>query len=1192
MRRDIFLILPEPPEKSDQENSQILDQKYRAATELFINNPVNVTIKQGSSDESDIRRSFQKQQENSRDVVDAGVKDPGVVTSAQLEQSMAALMLDRNGSGRNSVPLANSSDVSSAVLQTIRSQMAVSLQRMRELEEQVKIIPILQEQVSLLRRENLKLTTSTEINTRTSSNTTVHQKLTEFVSTINSKPSTKTIGIGDSDVFSQTESTPLPLSTDFVEFESQKTEAYQSADDILCRKDTRNVGILCKPARKDVSTSSKPHVVNACVGDEMCLLNSDEEILRPTEEESSVEYIREELTVKFVDPPIIALGRVMYSIGIQCKLDSLDFPRSFVCVKCGGTILPAYHRRNVVDTVKTTEAPKICHSAEIVELAALLEDSDSFELESSSVDEDRDPAVEETIKPIRRNRRECLRVIELLANLETFDAAMKVAEESSSSEAAAPEQVVEMNTDEEIAGENSELSYATSPVEDEIGGDMKTVSKLDETGKNISTEDLGVSDSSEVVTEPTEPCDEEIHESQVVDDARVNKISECLSECKDEEASATAHVEDHIHGEPVSNADDVVVTQLSDVVNIDAERVCDVDETNREEEFSVEVKVALNANLEKVLDDINDVKDVSMSTSVESKSGRSNDEMDVCAKVESNTNMETDKITAKNPSLEKNFTSPNIVDQDPIKCEPNTDRIEHTVSERKHSQISLSNSDMEEMKTVSTPQTSVGSGKSSYFSLPHVVDLLESSESESEINSAERTRKDDVKEVQNSVCQKFEKKVFITETLIERRLIATHGDSESDSIEKRSRSRTSIEHSTSASTSFTTGSYECTSNTSKSKDNIALNNKENRFEEARFESGSIPNASGSDEMFFSQSGSEEKGRVSSKLDEKFYTPPGITPSKMSATMSSLEDRSSMSSEIIEHDTGLFDVKEASMDFGGQNTSLPEYNHKKSITTESLPKFIVDLESDSFETNVSTSKTLNSNDTTGKELEEENAAQKITDETEITPSETVDTTPDKHDEICINRYDTADVVDPSSIRSEESSNILCENVENSSTSHERSNEDDKTCEIEEKNLIPQETKEKISLCDTENSITHEREKIITLDDTDDAVVTRPDPVHDIIDTSETDVKIVTESIPDHKIVTPHEADEKGSSLHDLDIKGITPSVSVGSIERDTSVSESMEYCSAVESIAPVSLAELSGEVVQRQVQQLFNSAIDL
>ena len=67
------------------------------------------------------------------------------VTSAQLADSMASLF--------SSAEQQYGSGESSASLQAIRQQMALSLQRMRELEEQVKAIPVLQVRISVLKEE-------------------------------------------------------------------------------------------------------------------------------------------------------------------------------------------------------------------------------------------------------------------------------------------------------------------------------------------------------------------------------------------------------------------------------------------------------------------------------------------------------------------------------------------------------------------------------------------------------------------------------------------------------------------------------------------------------------------------------------------------------------------------------------------------------------------------------------------------------------------------------------------------------------------------------------------------------------------------------------------------------------------------------------------------------------------------------
>ena len=69
------------------------------------------------------------------------------VTSTQLADNMATLLPERGGNDSFDASLGQTS------LQAIREQMALSLQRMRELEEQVKAIPVLQVRISVLKEE-------------------------------------------------------------------------------------------------------------------------------------------------------------------------------------------------------------------------------------------------------------------------------------------------------------------------------------------------------------------------------------------------------------------------------------------------------------------------------------------------------------------------------------------------------------------------------------------------------------------------------------------------------------------------------------------------------------------------------------------------------------------------------------------------------------------------------------------------------------------------------------------------------------------------------------------------------------------------------------------------------------------------------------------------------------------------------
>ena len=74
------------------------------------------------------------------------------VTSSLLADNMTSLFGGAGGGGDH-LDGAGGDAVSPQTLQAIRQQMAVSLQRMRELEEQVKAIPVLQVRISVLKEE-------------------------------------------------------------------------------------------------------------------------------------------------------------------------------------------------------------------------------------------------------------------------------------------------------------------------------------------------------------------------------------------------------------------------------------------------------------------------------------------------------------------------------------------------------------------------------------------------------------------------------------------------------------------------------------------------------------------------------------------------------------------------------------------------------------------------------------------------------------------------------------------------------------------------------------------------------------------------------------------------------------------------------------------------------------------------------
>ena len=80
------------------------------------------------------------------------------VTSTQIADKFTGLMSGTESpviGGRASEQMA--STISPEILQAIREQMAVSLQRMRELEDQVRVVPLMEDQISTLRGENKRL---------------------------------------------------------------------------------------------------------------------------------------------------------------------------------------------------------------------------------------------------------------------------------------------------------------------------------------------------------------------------------------------------------------------------------------------------------------------------------------------------------------------------------------------------------------------------------------------------------------------------------------------------------------------------------------------------------------------------------------------------------------------------------------------------------------------------------------------------------------------------------------------------------------------------------------------------------------------------------------------------------------------------------------------------------------------------
>lgn len=71
-----------------------------------------------------------------------------------LELSPTLSLPSNREADRESIA-SNGSEVSTGALQNIREQMALSLKRMRDLEEQVKMVPVLQVRFSLMTFKNV-----------------------------------------------------------------------------------------------------------------------------------------------------------------------------------------------------------------------------------------------------------------------------------------------------------------------------------------------------------------------------------------------------------------------------------------------------------------------------------------------------------------------------------------------------------------------------------------------------------------------------------------------------------------------------------------------------------------------------------------------------------------------------------------------------------------------------------------------------------------------------------------------------------------------------------------------------------------------------------------------------------------------------------------------------------------------------
>ena len=243
------------------------------------------------------------------------------VTSTQLADNMATLLPERGG-GNDSFD----ASLGQTSLQAIREQMALSLQRMRELEEQVKAIPVLQVRISVLKEEkrllmlqlrakNNKLNMRSigvsddtvdggddmalvavngggnmatvrvhqrELHTEQRSNEYEREIRTMFIGGTQAQPvdeqmfaagrrslgrpprplpPTRSIGVGDGNVHDASSSTHVHEKELRTLIIGSSTEA----------KSTRNVGIVCKAATRDVGVmymyeDARPNTCNVAVG--------------------------------------------------------------------------------------------------------------------------------------------------------------------------------------------------------------------------------------------------------------------------------------------------------------------------------------------------------------------------------------------------------------------------------------------------------------------------------------------------------------------------------------------------------------------------------------------------------------------------------------------------------------------------------------------------------------------------------------------------------------------------------------------------------------------------------------------------------------------------------------------------------------------------------------------------------------
>ena len=132
------------------------------------------------------------------------------VTSSMLANNMTSLFPASDGTDGGLASLEDdAAAISPQTLQAIRQQMAISLQRMRELEEQVKAIPVLQVRISVLKEEKRLLSLQlkargSRLNMRSVGTITAESGLTSSAAMLNGqsvtsgyRPAMRSVGVGE-----------------------------------------------------------------------------------------------------------------------------------------------------------------------------------------------------------------------------------------------------------------------------------------------------------------------------------------------------------------------------------------------------------------------------------------------------------------------------------------------------------------------------------------------------------------------------------------------------------------------------------------------------------------------------------------------------------------------------------------------------------------------------------------------------------------------------------------------------------------------------------------------------------------------------------------------------------------------------------------------------------------------------------